>query len=35
MTAIGLFSDNTAAATSVMHLVRDIYGLGENFLGGD
>jgi hypothetical protein len=35
MTAIGLFSDNTAAATSVMHLVRDIYGLGENFLGSD
>lgn len=33
MTAIGLFSDNTAAFTSVMHLVRDIYGLGENFTG--
>jgi hypothetical protein len=31
MSAIGLLSDNTAAATSVMHLVRDIYGLTENF----
>jgi hypothetical protein len=33
LTGIGLFSDNTAAATSVMHLVRDIFGLGENFTG--
>lgn len=32
MTAAGLFSDNTAAATSVMHILRDLYGLGKNFL---
>lgn len=33
LSAVGLLSDNTAAATSIMHLVRDIYGLGENFIG--
>ncbi len=32
MTAMGLFSDSAAAATSVMHLVRDLYGLGTNFI---
>ena len=31
MTAIGLFDDNTAAATSIMHMIRDLYGLGKNF----
>lgn len=30
-TAFGLFNDNAAALTSLMHLVRDTIGLGRNF----
>ncbi len=32
ITAAGLFSDNAAAGASAMHVIRDLFGLGSNFI---